>query len=422
MEKKYKPKEQIYVSTKILGQLYDKVESVDFVPNYEAPFDERILSAYPCENDVMKTVRQLKTKYDTAVRRLMAQLEIKNEFEIWSTFVLSKPRVGTDYKMQEDMANISDALKDRFRNVCIEAAGGKESQQLRPFVAAMYRVTHEEMQIALRECRDKKTIGGKDVPKRKMEPKYMPLISFPWLFHDILGRIATGEERENLEKLGFSYVSTTIEPKKARMTNFGKEEFDSDDFVETTEGIIHRGELLDVFAPDDADSGGDEVEQPYQGRSIKTPTFGESSGDDILRVGDNLQDILSDLETLDAPANVATPLSMTSQAGSLNTGGISEAFSTMVKTRTFSPSTAELACLASTIDLLEMEARPTDPVDGTMPTKLSGGETIFSSDSSSINQSVGEQTNEEVKEYEEVEEIIQEQESALGKLARITGY
>src|SRR3954468_8690297 len=61
MEKKFKPKSAIYHSEKILGQLYDKVESVDFVPQYEEPFDKRILRAYKLDDTLLKAVRQMKS-------------------------------------------------------------------------------------------------------------------------------------------------------------------------------------------------------------------------------------------------------------------------------------------------------------------------------------------------------------------------
>jgi RNA-dependent RNA polymerase len=130
---------------------------------------------------------------------------VKTEFEIWSTFVLSKPRVGSDYKLQEEIGRISDSLKDHWRSVCIEKAGGKDFSVLGPFVAAMYKVTKEEMDIALAECRSQRIVGGREVPRRKMEPKSMPLMSFPWLFEKELGRIATGIDiSDDLEDLGLA--------------------------------------------------------------------------------------------------------------------------------------------------------------------------------------------------------------------------
>jgi RNA-dependent RNA polymerase len=246
MEKRHKPKEQIYHSDKILGQLYDKVESVNFIPHYTQPFDRRIRDARTPTADTLEISRQLKAKYDTAMRRIMAQQEIETEFEVWSTFSLSKPRVGTDYKMQEELANIAGALKDRFRRICIEAAGGKDPEHLESFVAAMYQVTWEEMEIALAECRKTKIVGGNTVPIRKMEPKNMPLISFPWLFYEVLGKLASGvSQREGLEDSGLSFLSTVAHPERLRkMKLVDVSSFDAG--VETERGIIHLGEEFDL--------------------------------------------------------------------------------------------------------------------------------------------------------------------------------
>ncbi|KFY18653.1 hypothetical protein V493_08438 [Pseudogymnoascus sp. VKM F-4281 (FW-2241)] len=262
MEKKHKPKEQIYVSERILGQLYDKVERVDFIPHYESPFDKRILRAYSENRAILKTARQIKSQYDTAMRRIMAQHDIETEFEVWTAFVLSKPRVGSDYKVQEEMGIISSTLKARFKDICTEAAGGNDFKALGPFAAAMYQVTCEEVAIALHECRTMKTIGGRDVPKRKMEPKSMPLMSFPWIFQSVLGRIATGSEPTTLEDVGLSFV--TRNEARARKPRFAMaDEDDAEDYIETADGVTHRGELLDLFRPDAVDSDGDEVIPPY---------------------------------------------------------------------------------------------------------------------------------------------------------------
>ncbi|OBT73729.1 hypothetical protein VF21_07167 [Pseudogymnoascus sp. 05NY08] len=274
MEKKHKPKEQIYVSEKILGQLYDKVESVDFIPHYESPFDKRILRAYPEDRATLKTARQIKSQYDTAMRRIMAQHDIETEFEVWTSFVLSKPRVGSDYKVQEEMGIISSTLKARFKDACVEAAGGNDFKALGPFAAAMYQVTCEELAIALHECRTMKTIGGRDVPKRKMEPKSMPLMSFPWIFQSVLGRIATGSEPTTLEDVGLSFVTRNeARAKKPRLAL--SDEDDHEDYIETADGVTHRGELLDLFRPDAVDSDGDEVILPYNTPDAATQVQGE---------------------------------------------------------------------------------------------------------------------------------------------------
>jgi len=122
------------------------------------------------------------------------------------------------------------------------------------------------MEIALHECRSTKIVGGKEVPRRKMESKYMPLISFPWLFSETLGRIATGLERQDgeLGNLDLTFLKPKSETKRSHNPESGINEFDNDDYVEIAGGVTHRGELLELFRPDDLDSEGDEVENPYR--------------------------------------------------------------------------------------------------------------------------------------------------------------
>ncbi|OBT64469.1 hypothetical protein VE03_05354 [Pseudogymnoascus sp. 23342-1-I1] len=290
MEKKHKPKEQIYVSGKILGQLYDKVESVDFIPQYKSPFDKRILRAYPEDREILKTARQIKSQYDTAMRRIMAQHDIETEFEVWTSFVLSKPRVGSDYKVQEEMGIISSTLKARFKEICTEAAGGDDFKTLGPFAAAMYQVTCEELAIALYEYRTMKTIGGRDVSKRKMEPKSMPLMSFPWIFQSMLGRIATGSEPTTLEDVGLSFV-TRNEARAKRPRLAISDEDDHEDYIETADGVTHRGELLDLFRPDAIDSDDNQDELLSFEDSIACSRV-SSHCDDLADLGGHCYDLV----------------------------------------------------------------------------------------------------------------------------------
>ena len=251
MEKKFKPKDAIYHSTKILGQLYDRVQSVDFVPQWKEPFDKRILRAYKLDDSLLKTARQIKTQYDNYMKRIMALHQVKTEFEVWSTFVLSRPVVGTDYKRQEEMATVAGDLKERFRLTCIKAAGGTEFDVLGPFVAGMYKVTKEELDIALAECQSTKLVGGRQVPRRKMEPEFMPLISFPWLFEKELGRLATGlAGSEDLGGLGLISLeigdNTDTRHSRKRQTR-GIIDTDSD-YIQQEDGVVvHRGEELELF-------------------------------------------------------------------------------------------------------------------------------------------------------------------------------
>ena len=163
----------------VLGQLYDAVEKIAFVPNYDAPFDGRVLSAYEVSDVMLKQAKDLKEQYDEALQRIMSQHEIKTEFEVWSTFVLDHSKASKDYKFHEEIGRLASVLKDRFRKACADAAGGEEFSTLAPFVTAMYKVTQTEAELGRSEVE----AGQRDD---------MPFISFPWLFHTALGDIANG--------------------------------------------------------------------------------------------------------------------------------------------------------------------------------------------------------------------------------------
>ena len=187
MEKNYKPKEQTYRSTKVLGQLYDQVERVDFVPAFTAPFDNRILNACETSPNMLREAVALKAEYDAALHRIMAQHDIKTEFEVWSTFVLHHSNECKDYKFSEVIGELSAALKDQFRKACYEKAGGKGFEHIGPFAVAMYKVTHEQSTRAVEKY--SQIIIGRPVEELS---KKMPFMSFPWLFQAILGKIANG--------------------------------------------------------------------------------------------------------------------------------------------------------------------------------------------------------------------------------------
>ncbi|PKX91697.1 RNA dependent RNA polymerase [Aspergillus novofumigatus IBT 16806] len=197
MEKKHKPKERIYKSNKILGQLYDAVERIDFVPSLEMPFDERILAcSLGVSDDLMQFARDLKADYDAAMHRIMAQHEIKTEFEVWSTFVLSHSNMSKDYKFHEELGLISSSLRDMYRKKCYGKVGGRSFELLAPLAVAMYRVTHEEMTSALEKYRAENPPDGKLFRKPTPKLDQLPFISFPWILHNILGKIALGHYEE----------------------------------------------------------------------------------------------------------------------------------------------------------------------------------------------------------------------------------
>ncbi|KAG7139911.1 RNA-dependent RNA polymerase 1 like protein [Verticillium longisporum] len=191
-------KNSIYHSYTALGQIYDRVQDVPFNPLYEKKFDRRILTRFaPIDNAVLKQARRLKSTYDTAMRRLMAQREVSTEFEIWTGFPLSRPRVGNAYKHSEDIGRDAGLLKQSFRDEVHALVGGSDYDKVAPFVAAMYQVTAEEVSIALHRHREARSVAGdpEALPSRKRDMKGMPLITFPWIYHWVLGRIATDDAK-----------------------------------------------------------------------------------------------------------------------------------------------------------------------------------------------------------------------------------
>ncbi|KLU83276.1 RNA-dependent RNA polymerase 1 [Magnaporthiopsis poae ATCC 64411] len=283
-----KAKNRTYRSGKILGKLYDKVHQASFHPAYEMPFDARILNKYKLDADMLRKARQLKTKYDQAMRRIMGQADIETEFEVFSAFVLSRPRVGNAYKHQENVGRESATLKSLFRQKCIEAAaelaGGtkmssswlrQDVEALGPFVVAMYKITDEEIRIALHECKSR---GAKP------NPKSMPLISFPWIFDTVLVQIATsvGNKPPSSVEVAGDNEATTITTGLAsanavgstpgpaavtgpvtfgdlkqvelssRLHDLDEEDIVEMDYVRFRDGrVVHRGVILDLFHADE---------------------------------------------------------------------------------------------------------------------------------------------------------------------------
>ncbi|KAK4229040.1 RNA-dependent RNA polymerase [Podospora fimiseda] len=217
-----------YRSRTALGKLYDMVETqvFDSKENYTLPFDGRILKRFSLTNDMLKEARKIKTQYDIAMRRILGMLEVRTEFEVWTGFVMSKPRVGTDYKVQERVSREWVSLRSQFQEICIKAAGDRDFDKMGPFVAAMYQVTCEEMRIALYEARQPHVLDDGTVGLRRITARSMPLISFPWLFPAELGRIARGSQ----EQIN------------------GPQELLDAGYTKTYDGrFIHRGEILSLF-------------------------------------------------------------------------------------------------------------------------------------------------------------------------------
>lgn len=192
MEKKGKPPTAVYKSPKILGQIYDAVQRTGFEPRLETSFDKRILNSdIEVSEDLLQFARVLKDEYDSAMRRMMAQHEIRTEFEVWTTFVLSHANMSKDYKFHEEIGAMSTYLQKEFRKHCYDKVGGRSAECVAPLAVAMYRVTHEEMSEALKKRHTESSMAGLHFNNQTQSDE-LPLISFPWIFPDVLGKIAIG--------------------------------------------------------------------------------------------------------------------------------------------------------------------------------------------------------------------------------------
>ncbi|KAH6607382.1 hypothetical protein Trco_003695 [Trichoderma cornu-damae] len=191
-------KKNSYKSEKTLGVVYNRVtkQSIQFRPDWEQAFDQRITGRFHLSDEMLKDARKIKNEYDTAVRRMLSQHSLETEFELYTSWAMSKPPIGSDYKRQEEIGKEYDAVKQRFRDMCIEAAAGHADNKLDMFVAAMYTITEQEVKIALYEHRcGPINEAGVMTPARKLEARSMPLISFPWIFPRAMIRIASAGKR-----------------------------------------------------------------------------------------------------------------------------------------------------------------------------------------------------------------------------------
>lgn len=186
-----------YDSTHVLGRLYDNVthDKVTFEPDWDHAFDKRVLEHYELEEETLAAARRIKADYDRAVRRILAQLKLATEFELWTGYAMSKPAVGTEYKRQEVLGQESETLRSHFRRLCEETAGGSSHEMIDPFVAAMYKVTEEETVASLGKGAyqwDGENDWADEVESAQAH-KPTPLITFPWLFPEVMVRIAKGD-------------------------------------------------------------------------------------------------------------------------------------------------------------------------------------------------------------------------------------
>ncbi|KPM40471.1 RNA-dependent RNA polymerase 1 [Neonectria ditissima] len=256
-------KKNIYHSKKALGVIYDRVvnKSIQFNPIWDSPFDQRIAEhdTVKPDNDMLNAAKKIKRDYDTSVRRILNQHDVKTEFELWTGFAMSKPPVGSDYKRQEELGREYGVLKQRFRDICYEAAGGKHAEAVDRFVAAMYLVTEEEIKLALCETMDDADCVSQS---GQAEAKAMPLISFPWIFHWVMIRLVSsgkmskgptqvatdGKPSQHLEQPPIDKQSESAKAShKASVVETARIDLGAD-YTHLPDGtVIHRGEPLTLF-------------------------------------------------------------------------------------------------------------------------------------------------------------------------------
>ena len=248
MEKKNR-RMRPYVSEKILGQLYDKVDKIDFQPVLTANFNRTILGAYRHDEETLIRARQIKTDYDTAMARIMTQHEIMTEFEVFSTFVLSHSNLLNAYKFHEQIGEASTALKDQYRAICFKEADAKGPDCRSEFVAALYTVT------------------AQDFEHFKVHPSGTgPFISFPWIFQDVLGKIAASIGRKGVQPV-IDYSPLGSKDAVQTITLRNKPQQDKTKFkslapaadIEVAGSTVHHGDLIELF---------DDAERATQSKSV----------------------------------------------------------------------------------------------------------------------------------------------------------
>lgn len=244
MPNRFRASNRIYTSRTILGQLYDEVKTRDYHPHLDLPFDARVLYAFDIDDEKLTAARLLKDEYDIAMRRAMAQHEIATEFEVWTAFCLEHNILAGDYKFQELLGELSSTLKERFQDLCIEKAGGKNFEQLGPFVAAMYMVTSQQTAEVLSRL---SSVERQDTGR-------LPFISFPWLFPDMLGRIAVGADRHTVETIKKQQAMHTANARAAQPRAPILLDTNATQDVEIANGVVHPHELLELNFASDSES------------------------------------------------------------------------------------------------------------------------------------------------------------------------
>lgn len=273
----------VYKSKKVIGQLYDLVDRMPFHPAWEQPFDNRVLGAYELDEQIKRSAREVKLEYDMAVRRLMAQYGIRDEFQVWTAFVMDHNQ-DSDYKFAQDFGEKVSGLKRWARDLCYAKAdaSAQDWYKIAPFIVAMYTITAMEIGENCAAYRTEKVVRAQDVEDvEDAQPTFenMPLMSFPWIFSTELGHIANKRQCTHTS----SAQQTTGMAKKSDTKWSPDIELLRDDVVdiplrnvETGDGAVHEGDLLDINHLDEEERERDAACQPHDAADMQQ-TFGAGS-------------------------------------------------------------------------------------------------------------------------------------------------
>lgn len=186
-----KPPEKSYNSTSVLGCMYDQVLPIEFHASYEPTFNAHILEAYELDTDVLRTAMSIKEQYDQDIKRIMAQNGIQTEFEVWTAFVMSHNREIKDFSFAQDMGRLMLSVKNKYVSLCrakVGLAGSeRDLSKLHPLIAAIYKVTADEVTASYRSKEPKPIYEHEEDHVLEHATAFM---SCPWIFADELGKIA----------------------------------------------------------------------------------------------------------------------------------------------------------------------------------------------------------------------------------------
>lgn len=206
MEKEHKTS---YVSDTPLSHMYRQINSTTsrfaFLTHYD-----NTLCKVPGMLDYIDFARTQKAAYDSKLSRLMNQYRLASEAEVVTGFILQcndKYSSKNDHQMRVDIAQKYSILRDSFREIIHSKSrqeeeeeeedggrkAGREQRRLEAIVAAMYDVTFSQ----LVETNQPVVAAASAAPASAAAAQSRAMLSFPWIFHDVLGRLSRDRQHRD---------------------------------------------------------------------------------------------------------------------------------------------------------------------------------------------------------------------------------